>query len=303
LLPQSKGRLQLLKEQAQRVLENFKRNGEREGGVVAAYFEPDGPFLELSEGMDGLIDVLSQSAEKRCLVSIVLWKPVMDKLMGAFKKMEPETLECFKKSLQQPMVGGWPGKDPMMVVKDTVERIKNGGLVDVTEFNEVIEAGVAAAQKAFSGVMLPPQVQLALRVPGIETIVQQVLIILDAQLMEDIKALQKEEKNEELKKIHKKILGVVNAFFAMVVKAGFGILKKSWHVADGIIDDMAYMLGDIKDLQVSSIGLKLDERSAKIIAVMSYLDVTHAKQRKKGGSTRRKRTRKRKPKRTKKHRL
>jgi hypothetical protein len=166
----------------------------------------------------------------------------------------------------------------------------------------VIEAGVTAAQKALSGVMLPPQVQLALRVPGIETIVQQVLIILDAQLMEDIKALQKEEKNEELKKIHKKILGVVNAFFAMVVKAGFGILKKSWHVADGIIDDMAYMLGDIKDLQVSSIGLKLDERSAKIIAVMSYLDVTHAK-RKKGGSTRRKRTRKRKPKRTKKHRV
>ena len=176
--------------------------------------------------------------------------------------------------------------DPMVIGRDMVERLKSGARLDITKLNGLIKMGITKLQEAFAGVILPPQVQLALRVPGIETIVLQVLMILNAQLMEDMKALQsgKEE-------IHKKIVELIKSFFAMVVKAGFGVLKKSWNVADGMIDDMAYMLGDIQTIMDSK---SKDDLSSKILEVMDNLDTTHGKKRKIGGRTRRKRTRKRK---------
>ena len=196
---QAKEPLRVLKERMHHAMEDAKVKGM---DISPAFFEPENesPFDDLNAGLDELIDVLETSVNHHCLVSIRVWKPVTDKLIHSWKEMSPEMMVCLKDSFQKelgekPMTGGMLGmdKDPREIGKDMVERLRTGLRVDVTELNDLIKLGVTEVERALAGVFLPPQVQLALRVPGIETIVQQVLVILASQLMED---LQKEKKDK-----------------------------------------------------------------------------------------------------------
>ena len=243
-----------------------------------------GPYKELEKAVDVGFDFVMDSVKKAKLGSVTVWKPLADTLLKSMleipEKKWSRLMEIMNQEFSQVQKGG--GMEAQVPILRRI-MAKEEKVFHVGDYTPMLPQVLTPLASILGKFYLMPQVQLATRMPGIDTIPKVVLFMLFVQYTEDVGKLEPTDEVSEDNEIKTKITHLLQTFLQMVSTVALQLMQGSFvsTVETMIKKELNHMLFEIQELMEYKNVLDVieDKRLIKVIEVLDGVDLTGATKR------------------------